>query len=507
MRNTRNPPKVYDYHGIPIHYRVEKRKSSKRPTLLLSLREGHRKILYKGSLRRFPKSCPDETYTLQALELRTPDFLAKCLEPNSPDGLERRISFAQKGLLTFGAVYDLDMAYFCKKYHWRKVTLSKYNQQMKPLLDSCHKLPLDQLTPVSCMSLLKEQSDNERCSCINLVKKIFAFECVLGTYQENPWLNYTPQTPRKKTKTMENLKQAELTTEQCREVLKLCMQNITSMTNGSIYLAAAFLMLMGLPPKELCSLTYGDLKHTHEFKDCTVIQIHEERYRKEGTKQYTHLPILEGYRRRTLALPDVLVDLCTVHLATFPKTMTDEDKAQCPLIHSPKNRMAAMRPNDLCKSLQKIFGQICEASQFGGRFPVENRLIATAKSNLRWVGFTEEKMCYHFGWTPKTTASKSYINFADESQLERCRRKLERWTRKLCATLPDRAELNSKKKKSIETGAFYPDPERVCLLQGTFQPFSEDDINIPTLDLEISSTSGLASVKIEYIKLIDGKDR
>lgn len=507
---TRRPPEVFDYHGIPIYYRVEDREYGEYPTLLiLSIRDKHGNIVCKcpKSPHRFPKAYRNNKE--QALELLIPKFLSKYLDPNSSDGLERRKALAQKGLLSFGIVYELDMAYLRKQNHWRKNTFNRYNQQMKPLLAKWHTVPLDQLIPEECATLLEKQPYDTHHSCASLLRQIFARECKLGTYKENPWIDYTPQVRRKKAKTTENLKQAELTTEQCREILKLCVQNITAVTNGSIYLAAAFLLFLGIPLKELCSLTYADLKCTREFRDCTVIQFQEERYQREGSKQYIHMPILEGYRRRVIAIPDVLVILCTMRLATFPKVMTDEAKTQCPLIHSLKNRNAAMRPDHLHKSLQKIFGQICESSKFGGKFSVVDRFIATAKSNLRWVGFTEEEMCYHFGWTPKSTAAKSYINFADESQLNRCKRKLELWTQGLCTALPDWEKVNRKyqKRKLSDTQMFSPDPGAVCLFQGTFQPFTTEGANIPTIDFEIASTGGLSTVKVEYIKITDGKDR
>lgn len=507
MKNSQCTPRILNYHGIQIHYRVEYRNGGTCPTLIvLSIQDKHGDVVCKfpKSPLRFPKSCGSNVD--QALELLIPKFLGKYLDPQSKDGhgLERRKDFMQKGLLPFGILYELDIKHLHTQNRWRTKTFNRYNRQMKPLLGKWHTVSLDQLTPEKCAAALEKLPYDIHRSCANLIRQIFAHECELGTYKENPWINYTPQTRRKKAKTTENLKQAELTVGQCREILKLCVQNITSATNGSIYLAAAFLLFLGIPLKELCSLTYGDLRCTHEFRDCTVIQIQEERYRKEGSKQYRHIPILEGYRQRTLALPDVLTDLCAMHSAAFLNTNADENKTQYPLIHSPKNWKATMRPDHLRKNLQKIFGHICVASQFGGRFSVEDRFIATAKSNLRWVGFSEEEMCYHFGWTPQSTAAKSYNDFASESQLNQRRRKLERWTQELCTFLPDWESAKSTYlKKKTTTGArmFSPAPGTVCLFRGTFQPFTADDIDMPMLDLEIFSTGGLSTVKVEYIKI------
>lgn len=494
MKKERQAAQVYNYHGFPVYYRVEHRKDG--DALILSLRDELGQMKYEDSPHRFPKAAKGDIE--QALELLGLKFLMRCFAPTSKDSLARREKYVKEGSLPFGALWHMDISVLKEKNGWRTNTFEKYNRQIEPLLSAFGEHPLDQFTPTNCISVLEKMSYQDHCQCVNLLRRIFECECSFGSCKENPWTNYKPQARRKKGKTTENLRQKELTTEQCREIMALCQAKASLSSYGGIYLAAAFLLLTGLSLPELCALRLSDVKVLSEPKGCLAIQIDHERYLPEGAKQYKLNAIEEGYRKRTLILPDFLSSLIAAHFP--PMENMPEKQFQNPLIHGPKGYLQVARPDQLRRELNRTFGGICGSSEFGAPLSAEDRLRQTAQWNLRRVGFTEEEMRYHFGWAPQTTAAKSYNDFACASQLNRRRRIQNRWAKKVCP--PPVAEGSVKMTAGIKS--FYPASGKLCDIRGElFLPEASTDGGPENFSLILSATGGMRNLLIEYIK----KDR
>lgn len=491
MKKQRNQPLEYNYHGCLIYYRVENRKGI--DTLVLSLRDEHNRMKYEDSPHRFPKKAKGNIE--QALELLGLKFLMRSFAPTSKDGLARRVEYVEKGMLPFGALWYMDISALKEKNGWRTNTFEKYNRQIEPLLSAFCEYPLDQLTPTNCISVLEKMSYQNHCQCANLLRRIFECECSFGSFEENPWTNYQPQARRKKNKTTENLRQKELTTEQCREIMGLCQEKASLSSYGGIYLTAAFLLLTGLSLPELCALHLSDVKALSEPKGCLAIQIDHEKYLPEGAKKYKSNAIEEEYRKRILILPDFLSSLIAAHFP--PMENMSEKQLQNPLIHGSKGYLQAARPDQLRRELNRTFGSICGSSEFGATFSVEDRLRQTAQWNLCRVGFTEEEMRYHFGWVPQTTAAKSYNDFACASQLNRRRRIQNRWAKKVCP--PPVTGEPAKMTAGIKS--FYPASGKLCDIRGELSLSEASTAGGPeNFSLILSAAGGMRNLLIEYIK-------
>lgn len=353
-KQERKKPNVFDFHGLPIHYRIELRSEAQKPkaqspaastgccftgrrkkipTILLSIRNDEG-IIYE-TIKRFPKESNGDIN--RALELLAPKFLKTYFDLGSKDGLDRRVKHAESDTLTFGVLWLVDMKVLQKKNNWKNATLKRYNKLMIPLLKNFHDLPFDRLTPVVCTPTLEKMSYDDHLLCANLIRKIFEIECAFGVYKDNPWSNYNPQSRRKKGKTTENLEQRELTTGQCQEIMARCSKGVANPGNGGVSLAAAFLLTLGISVKELCALSLSSIRFLQEPEGCLAIQINEERCRPEDSKQYKKSAILEGYRCRLLILPDVLSSLLRIHFSDLE--VLTEQQPQRPLIHDPKNRL------------------------------------------------------------------------------------------------------------------------------------------------------------------------
>lgn len=491
MKKERQAAQVYNYHGFPVYYRVEHRKDG--DALILSLRDEHNRMKCEDSPHRFPKAAKGDIE--QALELLSLKFLMRCFAPTSKDGLARRVEYVKKGTLPFGALWHMDISALKEANGWRTSTFEKYNRQIEPLSSAFCECPLDQLTPTNCISILEKMSYQNHCQCANLLRRIFEYECSFGSFEENPWTNYQPQARRKKSKTTENLRQRELTTEQCREIMGLCQEKASLSSYGGIYLAAAFLLLTGLSFPELCALRLSDVKVLSEPKGCLAIQINHEKYLPEGAKKYKSNAIEEEYRKRILILPDFLSSLIAAHFP--PMENMTEKQFQNPLIHGPKGYLQVARPDQLRRELNRTFGGICGYSEFGATISVEDRLRQTAQWNLRRVGFTEEEMRYHFGWVPQTTAAKSYNDFACASQLNRRRRIQNRWAKKVCP--PPVAGESEKMTAGIKS--FYPASHKLCDIRGElFLPEASTDGGTGSFSIILSAAGGMRNLFVEYIK-------
>lgn len=510
-KQKRMNPDVFDFHGLPIHYRIELRSEAQKPkalsplastggcpagsrkkipTILLSIRNDEG-IIYEAA-KRFPKESNGDIN--RALELLAPQILKTYFALGSKDRLDRRKTNAESGTLTFYVLWIIDMDIFQKAEDWKKGTVDKYNRLMTPLLAEFHDLPFDQLTPVVCTPILEKLSYEDHRQCANLIRRIFNLECALGVYKKNPWSNYYPQSRRKKGKTTENLQQKALTTGQCREIMELCCQRASNPGNGSIYLAAAALLLTGLSLPELCALRLSNIKILSEPKNCLAIQVEQKRYLPDHAKQYTIKNLDEGYQKRILVLPDLLSFLLRTHFPNL-EDLTEKQLRQ-PLIHDPKNRLHFIRPDQLRSDLQTIFGDICSSPEFSKKkISVANRLRQTAQNNLQQVGLTEEEMRYHFGWVPQTTAAKSYNDFACGSQLNRRRRILNRWAAKIDPRPADR----STQKTAAGTRIFSPVPGKLCDLHGDLLLNISGEETSDGLSFTLSAVGGLRHIHIKYL--------
>lgn len=436
-QEKRNTPKIYDYYGQPVFYRLEDRDSGL--VVNLSIRMGANLVtgrqgttLGKPMTRKLPSEDQDNIHIQQSLSHRVPELLIKCLSINKADG----ILWRENGEgCTLGVLWTIDFPILAGRNKWNSETCQRHQQMMAPIIKKYGRTPLAEFVPTN----LSEDLDSLVPAQISLLRRLFELEWEVFGLEENPWINVGHLVQRNVRSHEENLRDnlriKDLTMDQCAKIVQLCLKNCNG-GSGSYYLAVLFLILMGLDLGELYGLRWDDIVPLRYYL-CMTIRISGLGVRPDGRKKYKRIDVLTGPRHRVLATPNLLVwALDQRRTCLLQQGVKPEKLGELPVLGDPKNYRYPITPEKMKKWVKKHIGPLLDGSaEYGATIPPYRQLQITAQRNLRRCGFEADEVQYHLGHKPKTTAASYYNDFACENQLFRRHRLQVRWMAQLMAAL------------------------------------------------------------------------
>lgn len=434
---VRHVPGVYVYYGQPVYYRLEERSSG--PVINLSIRMGAKAATGRqgtplGKPATWKLRAEEKDDPRKALARMVPKFLIKCLAIDRAEGAPWRE--VGEGC-TLGVLWTVDFPYLKARHHWNRETCQRYQRAMGPLLEKFGTVPLRELTPASLGAYL-DQLDSVG---LSLLRRLVELERTTLGLEENPWIDVGHTLHRNvrshRQNLQDNLRVKDLTTGQCVQIVRWCMENCKNGRNGSYSLAVLFLLLVGISPKELYGLRWEDVRSLRYYP-CMTISISRVGKQRSGGKRYQIREILHGPRRRILAIPHLLVRaLDFQRTRLLARGIQAQALGQLPLIGDPKNIRFPVPPDRLKRWIKNHIGPMVDTSvHFGRTVHPCRQLQTTALRNLMRIGFESDELRYHLGLKPRTTAAIYYNDFASEDQLYKRHLLQERWITRLLEDRP-----------------------------------------------------------------------
>lgn len=443
-----NKPIQADYFGYPLYLRIEGRKGSRYPTMILSLRETDGQIIYEHPpcrLNHWPEleskyQAYQETHGAGApfpAEWLPHEqifrFFRCCFDifssnPASGNQAGRALSLDTPLAVFFAVTQEIILNRKSTTGKDRsESTISDERRVIDLLMQREGRTSLRDVLPAHCNNWLFKESEHTERTCARVMRELFSLVCSVGIMEDNPWVGYKVRARRtgqnQASLARKSIELSCFTRGQVGSIIARSAERFAAARHRPIGFAILLILCLRLDLEEICALDCEDFRCLEDFPNRLVVSITHAFRAIPGQRQSVYIELDDILDIRQLELPQLA--------ALYFQLMSGGGVSTGPLLRSETHPERRMTPHELDRRVEEFLNAFQAASISGltdaKAIPPLKMLQNTAERKLAAHGYEDEELRYIRAKPPQLVSARNYSDFAFPAAVNKRGSMQDRW--------------------------------------------------------------------------------